>query len=47
MEYRCLEDLVALRGYVTGEGYAGVAASVSGEFGGCCVAFDCGGSLVH
>jgi hypothetical protein len=45
--YRCLEDPVALCGFVTGEGCAGDDVGVSGEFGDCCVAFDCGGNLVQ
>ena len=47
MEYRCLEDPVALYGSAAGEGYAGDGAGVSGELGGCCVASDCGGDLVQ
>ena len=47
MEYRCLEDPVALCGSAASEGYICDAASVSGEFGGSSVACDCGGDLMQ
>ena len=47
MEYRCFEDSIALCGFAACEGYAGDDAGVSGEFGGCGVASDCGGDLVQ
>ena len=46
MECRCLEDPVALSGFAAGEGSAGDAAGVSGEFGICHGASDCGVNLV-
>ena len=47
MEFRCLEGHVALCGSAAGEGSDGDAACVSGEFGVCHGAFDCGGNLVQ
>jgi len=47
VECRCFEIPVELCGFVAGEGCAGDATGVSGEFGCFCVASDCGGHLLQ
>ena len=47
MEYRGLEDPVALCESAAGEGYDDDVVGVSEECGGCRVASDCGGNLVQ